>query len=136
MTTLAQVRDGLKTRLDTIDGLRVYDHVPGDANFPAAIIYPPTIADYRSDLGEGAVEASFTVGLFVPVTLARQANNLYPFIERTGAQSVFATVEADRDLGFADVDAHAVSVEQLELTEIGGKSCVGVAVTVQIFAGG
>ena len=44
MATLAQIRDGLKTTVSNISGLRCYDTVPDNAiNFPVAIFIPTEI---------------------------------------------------------------------------------------------
>ena len=44
MATLAEIRDGLKTTVGNISGLRCYDTVPDNAiNFPVAIFIPTEI---------------------------------------------------------------------------------------------
>jgi hypothetical protein len=135
MTTLAEVRDGLATRIDSIDGLRVYKLIPDSADFPAALIQPPTIPDYRSDLALGHFEAEIEIALLVPAAADRQQLDLYVLLER-GPGSVFAAIEEDRSLGGLDVDVHARSARPLGLQEIGGVKCYGAAVTVQVFLGG
>jgi len=132
MTTLAEVRDGLHARLDTIDGLRVYAHVPDSAEFPAALIQPPTISDYSMDLGLAHFEYEIEIALLVPATVDRQQLDLYALLERAPG-SVVAAIEADSSLGGLDVDAHARSARPLGLQEIGGIKCYGAAVTVQVF---
>lgn len=133
MTTLAQVRDGLEARLNTITGLRVHDHVPGDITPPAAIILPPLILDYREDLGLGAMRATFPVMLLVSSTLARQQLDLYELIERSGPRSIFAVIEADRTLGGLNVDAHAVNVEPADLDQLGLANYYARAVNIDVF---
>jgi hypothetical protein len=135
VTTLAEVVEGLRVTIDTIPDLRVYDYVPGDANFPAAIVNPPTITDYHDDLDVGGFQAFFGIDVLVDIALDRKQLQLYPFIERTGASSIFATLKG-QDLGFADVSVHVVGLEPLEQVEIGGKRCIGSRITVQVFAGG
>jgi len=133
MTTLAQVRDGLEARLDTIDGLRVYKHVPGDAHYPAAVVFPPTHADYRDDLGAGSYTHQWIVMLFVPATVDRQQLDLYDFLDRTGPSSIFAVVEADRTLGGLNVDARVMSAQDpLDLGEMAGAQVYQRAVVIEV----
>jgi hypothetical protein len=136
MTSLAQVRDGIDTLLDAIPGLRAINHVPGDAPFPAALVEPPTIADYRADLGAGGLTVTFQIDVLVSAATHRNQLELYPYLERTGTKSIWAAFEANRSLGFTDVDAHVISAESLGLTEIAGTQCFGSAVTVQVSLGG
>jgi hypothetical protein len=133
MTTLAQIRDGIEARLETIVGLRVYDYMPGDQNYPAAVIYPPVHTDYRDDLGYGSYPATFIVMLFVPATVDRQQLDLYDFLDRTGTSSIFAAIEADRTLGGLSVDARVVSAaDPLDLGEMAGTKVYQRAVVVEV----
>jgi hypothetical protein len=132
MTTLAQVRDGLEARLDTIAGLRVYDHVPENVHYPAAVIFPPTHNDYRDDLGIGGYTVQIIVMLFVPANIDRKQLDLYALMDRTGASSVFAAVEADRTLGGLNVDARVVSAQDpLDLGEMAGTKVYQRAVVIE-----
>jgi len=133
MTTLTETLAGLETLLGTVDGLRVYDHLPGDANYPAAVIMPPVVPDYRDDLaGDGSVSVRFPVLLLVPTTFARIQLQLYPFIEKTGAQSIFALIEADRTLGGLNVDARAVDVTDFDTSQVGLTHLYGRTVNIDI----
>lgn len=133
MTTLAQARNGLKTVLDSIAGLRVYDYVPDDAHYPAAIIQPPLIPDYREDIGDGSVMAVFPVLVVVPATIDRLQVELHDYFDRSGSKSIFAVLEADRSLGGLDVDAYATSVRPVDLMQIASTSVWGAAVNIQVF---
>jgi len=133
MTTLAQVRDGLAARLDTINGLRVYDYMPGNTHYPAAVIFPPIHNDYRDDEGSGSYTTQWIVILFVPATVDRQQLDLYALLDRTGSGSIFAAVEADRKLGGLEVDARVVSAQDpLDLGEMAGAKVYQRAVVVEV----
>ncbi len=134
MTTLAQVRDGLEARLNTITGLRVVDHVPGDVpGYPAAVIYPPVNADFRDDLGMGGFTVEIVVLLMVPATVDRRQLDLYALLDRAGPGSVFAAVETDRTLGGLNVDARVVSaVDPLDLAQMASTQVYQRAVTVSV----
>ncbi|MGH6691103.1 MAG: hypothetical protein ACREF4_10570 [Gammaproteobacteria bacterium] len=133
MTTLAEVRDGLEARLATIAGLRVYDYIPDDAHYPAAIILPPVIPDYREDLGTGSVRAIFPILLLVPRTIDRMQLDLYPYIDRTGPKSIFALVEADPTLGGLDVSALPIGVDDFDTQQVGLTNLYGRTVNINVF---
>jgi hypothetical protein len=131
--TLAQVRDGLEARLNTISGLRVYDYIPEDvAGYPAAVIFPPTNADYSNDLNLGSYTVEFVVMLLVPATIDRNQLDLYALMDRDGAGSVFATIEADRKLGGLDVDARVIrATDPLSQAQMASTQVYQRAVTIQ-----
>lgn len=133
MTTLAQVRDGLEARLDTIDGLRVTDYVPDDiAGYPAAIIFPPTNTDYSDDHGTGSFTVDLVVMLLVPANIDRKQLDLYALLDRTGPSSVYAAVEADRTLGGLNVDCRIVdAADPLDRSQMAGTQVFQRAVTAR-----
>lgn len=134
MTTLAEVRDGLKDRLDTIYGLQVYTYVPENTGYPAAIIFPPTAISYRGDLSARSFVVQFAVMLMVPATIARQQLGLYDLIDREGPSSVFAAVDADRKLGGLNVDAHVVSAQDpLDMSQMAGTKIYQRALIVEVY---
>jgi len=136
VTTLAQVRDGLTARLGTIDDLRVYDHLPGDINPPAAVVMPPMIPDYRDDLGTGGIRATIPILLLVTANLARQQNSLYELLERSGPRSVFEAIEDDRTLGGLNVDAFVTGADDFDLSRFGLTNYYARALNVLVHAGG
>jgi hypothetical protein len=133
VTTLAAVRDGLKTRLKTIPGLNVTEYVPDDVPaLPAAFIYPPTNADYRDDLGTGSFTVTIVVMLLAPAVIDRQQLSLYDLLDRTGPKSVFAAVHADRTLGGLSVDCRVVdAVDPLDRGLMASTQVYQRAVTIQ-----
>jgi hypothetical protein len=133
VTTLAQVRDGIVGRLETIDGLRVLAYVPDDvAGYPAAVIFPPVNADYSDALDDGSVTHTFVVMLFVPANIDRKQLDLYDLLDSTGSSSVYAAVEADRSLGGLDVDCRVTSAaDPLDRGQMASTQVYQRAVTVQ-----
>jgi hypothetical protein len=133
MTTLAEVRDGLEARLDTISGLRVYDYVTDHAFYPAAVIFPPTNTDYSDDLGGGgSVTVTFIVMLMVPSTFDRQQLDLYDLLDKTGPSSVYAAIMADRTLGGLTVDCRVTdAVDPLDRGQMASTQVYQRAVTIQ-----
>lgn len=97
--TLQQMATGLEERLATIDGLRVFDHVPDVFAVPCAFVMPETV-DYWQGFSGGNAETNWTVTLAVGRTSDRAAQrNLYETMSYSGVRSVRAAVEADRSLG-------------------------------------
>jgi hypothetical protein len=97
--TPQQIATGLETRLATITGLRVYDHVPDSYGIPCAFVMPDTI-EYWGGFAGGNVQQSFIVTVIVGRTSDRAAQKtLYTYTAYDGASSVRAAIEADRTLG-------------------------------------
>jgi hypothetical protein len=135
MTTLDQVRLGLAARLGTIAGLRVYDMVPADINPPAAFVGAPTIEEYRGNQSDGLLKATFEIGIAVSTGDISQQLQLFPMLERTGAESVFAALEADRTLGGLNVDAFALSARPFGIQEIGTTKYYVASISVRALIG-
>jgi len=102
MATISQVRAGIRTRLLTIaafDG-KVYEKMRGDITPPAAIVLPApgTFLVYRTSTGSDDLQLNVRV-------FASHAHEdtgqdvLDAFIDRTGASSVYAAIDADPTLG-------------------------------------
>jgi hypothetical protein len=133
MTTLAQVRDGIAGRLETINGLRVVPYIPDDVpGYPAAVIFPPVNADYSDAIYDGSGTYTFIVMLFVPAAIDRHQLDLYDLLDATGASSVYAAVEADRTLGGLTVDCRVMSAnDPLARGQMASTQVYQRAVTVQ-----
>lgn len=133
MTTLAEARDGLEARLKTISGLRVYDYIPDDAIYPAAFIRRNPIVDYSRSLAYGGeIRATFSVVLLVPAVNDRQQLDLYPFLEKSGAQSIPALIEADHTLGGLNVDARATSADDVNPAQMGLTNLYGTSIEILV----
>lgn len=98
MATVAQIRDGLKTRLDTISGLRGHARMPATLNPPAAVAYRrSTTPDATMD---GADDWLFAITVFVQYTDEPTAQtNLDAYLAPSGANSIRAAIDADGTLG-------------------------------------
>jgi hypothetical protein len=97
--TLTQMADGLESRLGTIPGLRVFDHVPDAFAVPCAFVMPETV-NYWGAFAGGDAETIWTVTVVVGRTANRAAQkNLYEFVSYSGVNSIRAAIEGDRTLG-------------------------------------
>lgn len=100
--TVAQVRDGVQTRLETISGLRSYDVGTGAERMPCAIVFPRLVERMT---GGTAASASYRIVLVVEVWvplaagLHRAQDILDGFCDPRSATSVEAAIEGDRTLG-------------------------------------
>ena len=108
---LKDLKDGLKTRLETISGLRVYDQPPSSPNeFPCAVIVTGDV-DYQLAFAGN----TFGVELLVHILLAQAAQplkaweDLDNYLNPVGTKSIRATVEGDQTLGGAADWAKVVS---------------------------
>jgi len=98
--TPSQVKDGLKTRLETISGLRAFDYQPEQVNPPFAFSTLDDIQFHQTGMGSGGVVMTFTVTLIVHRQSERVAQDeIDKYTAFSGAQSVRAAIEGDRTLG-------------------------------------
>lgn len=97
--TLQQIADGIETRLATVSGLRVFDHVPDVFAPPCSFVLPGSIA-YWGDFAGGNAEVEVVITVVVGRTSDRAAQkSLYAYMSYSGASSIRAAIEADRTLG-------------------------------------
>ncbi len=101
MATIEELGNGLKERLVTIATLRSVEWLPPDQiNAPMAVIVPSTI-QFHARSGDGQ-HVTFDVTLYIAPAQAgsmRGAEKVLPYLEKSGAQSVKAAIEADTTLG-------------------------------------
>lgn len=107
----SQVRDGLKTRLQTISGLRVFDTIPENPQPPAAIVGQLDM-NFDIDNARGLDLATVEVYLLVQRMDVRSGQDkLDTYLKGTGTGSVKAAIEADRTLGGACSTLRVLSAE-------------------------
>lgn len=127
MGTLSAIRDGLKTRLATITGLRAYDTIPDDINIPAAIVGVPESIEFDTTYGRGADRYTIPVRVYASLASERAGQDkLDGYLAASGSGSVKAAIEGDPTLGGA---AHTTRVTQARgygVYEIAGVSYLGV----------
>lgn len=95
----SQVRDALKTRLQTISGLRGYDIVPDTVVPPCAVVGQ---LDFTFDIdnARGLDQAQVDVLVIVQRFSERAGQDkLDAYLAGTGASSIKAAIEGDRTLG-------------------------------------
>lgn len=99
--SIRTVRDGLKARLQTISGLRVYDVAEGPISTPAALIVPDDINFHESMASGGRVMVRFNIHLYVQATSLRSAQDAMDDLWLSSGGDVRDAIEADKTLGGA-----------------------------------
>jgi hypothetical protein len=95
----SQVRDGLKTRLQTITGLRAYDLIPDTVVPPCAVVGQ---LDFTFDINNarGLDQAQVDVLVIVQRFSERAGQDkLDSYLAGSGSTSIKAAIEGDRTLG-------------------------------------
>jgi hypothetical protein len=95
----SQVRDGLKTRLQTITGLRAYDLIPDTVVPPCAVVGQ---LDFTFDIdnARGLDQAQVDVLVIVQRFSERAGQDkLDAYLAGTGSSSIKTAIEGDRTLG-------------------------------------
>jgi len=101
---ITNIRNGLQTRLETISGLQVYDHLPeGYAVSPAAAIQfvgwtPNESFSYSRPAGQASYRFVISVRLsgLVPEEMWQALDD---YINPTGTNSILAAIDGDDTLG-------------------------------------
>jgi hypothetical protein len=107
----SEVREGLKTNLQAIKGMRVYDLIPSPAVAPAAIVGQ---LDFTFDLNNarGLDQANLDVVVLVQRFTERTGQNeLDKYLAGSGDYSIKAAIESDRTLGGACDTLRVTSAE-------------------------
>lgn len=120
MATVQQVMEGIEARLLTIEGLRVAPYAPDSINPPQAIVGVPPV-DYRLSFGDsGELQINPTITILVSAALDRVGQmKLASYVNKTGDQSVYAAIEADKTLGLANVECLVRSFQSLGMQDVG-----------------
>lgn len=101
MASVTAIRNGLKTRLETISGVTGYARPGGTLNLPAAVVLPGPI-DFDSTMSRGSDDFTFTVMLLLAESVPDLAQEqLDAYLAGSGAQSVKAAIEGGETLGGA-----------------------------------
>ncbi len=95
----SQVRDGLKTRLQTITGLRAYDLIP-DAVVPPCAVVGQLDFTFDIDNARGLDQAQVDVLVIVQRFSERAGQDkLDSYLAGSGSSSIKTAIEGDRTLG-------------------------------------
>jgi hypothetical protein len=136
MATLAQLRDGLVDRLETIGSLKgVYPESPGQVETPGAIVRLGSPAITYARTMDGSHDYSFSILLLVSVAQGSPAQSLLDgYLDPSGPDSVYAAVDADPDLGGVCDVATVTSVTNAGLVDWAGAQYLGAELSCTVLA--
>jgi hypothetical protein len=119
--TVLQIMQAIQTRLATIDGLSASLFSPSQVTPPEACVDFTGVNTYRSTMGRGYWEPSFTVTVYTSDSdaFAGQAQ----LADLASASGVRAAVEGDRTLGGTVADCVVQSYEPKGLEPVGQIQC-------------
>lgn len=130
MSTLEDVAQAIAEVLRGIPGLNSKPYVPGMSDYPGAFVQP-AVVDYEAlDLSDE--DFRLEVVLIVSAATDAAQMKIYPYMERTGAQSVPEAFQRDRTLGLGDVDAFVARSRLLGLQEQAAYNGWGCAFEVPV----
>ncbi len=107
MSTLADIREGLRVNLSSIPGANVSAYVRSNPQLPQIWVLPHTDepAEYHRAMHDGGDEWPMLVQAFVGTVSDEVAQrNLDEFLASSGDRSVKAAIESDKTLGGAAED--------------------------------
>ena len=134
MATFSSIRSGIKTRLETISNLTVYDYVPDFIDPPTAIIAPFNTLNFDSTMQRGSDTYEVPVILYVSKVDAETGqDSLDSYLAASGANSIKAAIEGDTTLGGAAMSVRVVNATdygEYEVTQ--GTSFLGVTFNVEV----
>lgn len=131
MTEIEQVGEAIVDQILKPVDLRAVDYIAEDTVYPAGLLGPPTI-DY-DNLDDGQLVYEQDVFLFVGAQVGRFQKKLYRWM--AGPDSIQARLQANRNLGFDDVDVHATGSRPLNLQDFASYRSYGAAVGLLVIIG-
>jgi len=133
---MLDIADGIKTRLQTIHGLRIFStkELPDTINqFPAALILPGDTR-YTTDFSADADYNFRIILLFSKADTPSAINKMLPYIATTGDQSVVAAIEGDTTLDSKAEDCKVITNLGIGNTVWGAVAYLSTEFQIQIWA--
>lgn len=133
--TISTLRSGLKTALQAISGLKVYEVWPDQINTPCAIIRPTQGTYHEAMASPGYQVVIFEVTIFVNATqkgLEISQPLLDDYLDVASTNSLKAAIEADPTLGGAADSLIVQGWAQYGSLEVNGIYYVGAVLTVEV----
>ncbi len=130
---LVDILNAVAARLDTITGLRVFDHVPSALEPPAAVVQLPKDIDFDLTAGRGGDTYNLVVLLLAAKADARAAHlNLAKYLDAAGPTSIKETL--DGDLGGAVDTARVTRVSNVGAYTFAGVDYIGAEFDIEVVA--
>lgn len=135
--TLAQIREGLNTRLATIGDVQTSAYRLSNPTLPSLQVAWPDEVQYHESMRNGTDGWVLIVMAFAGLMSEKGSQILLDqFIAATGAKSVKAAIEGDTTLGGIVDDTTVVSCTGYREYTIGTKAALGCEWRVEVIAPG
>ncbi len=133
MPTLVDILKAVAARLDTIAGLRVFDHMPSNLEPPAAVVQLPRSIDFDLTAGRGGDTYRLVVLLLAAKADARAAHlNLAKYLDAAGPSNIKEAL--DGDLGGAVDSARVTRVSGVGAYTFAAKDYLGAEFDIEVVA--
>jgi hypothetical protein len=132
--SIATIRDGLATNLQTITGLRATAEVTDNPTPPIAIVQLNRV-DYDNAFNKGLTIYNFVISVVVGRASERTAQDrLNTFATPSGASSIKLAVQSDRTLGGSAYDVRVSEMQNIGAVLLGGENYLAADFAVQVYA--
>jgi len=132
--SLADIRAGLASNVDTLDALHTYSGYTPDAPTPPAAVVAVTEVVYGDTMGHGTTRYMVDVVLFIEDGDPESSQSaLDALLEPTGSDSIIAAIESDRTLGGAAATLHVGEAVDLGRVELGNVTAITATLKVEVF---
>lgn len=134
MSSLSGIRDGLRTALATISGLRAYDTIPDNPSPPFAVVVPLGIT-----FDEAFARGLDTYEMSVLVVVGRVSDRIAQdtldgYCAPSGSGSVKTAIEVDRKLGGACSSLRVTSMRNYQSLTIADATYLAAEFVVDVKA--
>lgn len=138
MASVSAIAEGIKTRLETISGVRGFSYQPEQLNPPFAFPVLNSVTYHRTmAMGNATTQFDFTVYVVVGRWVDRVAHKrLDDFLSPTGTSSVRAALEGDLTLGGACADLMVSTSANISALEQDDAEYLQVSFSVTVYAEG
>lgn len=133
MASIADLRAGLVSNLQTVNNLRVIATLPDNVNPPAALISLEKIA-YNRAFQKGMSEYTFKVSVIVGRVAERVAQQNLDVYVGQGKGSIKTAIESDKTLGGVAFDVYVAELSAYGSVSLGGIDYLSAEFSVQVFA--
>jgi hypothetical protein len=135
MASLTSIRDGLKTALQSVTGLRAFDTIPDAIAPPAAIVGGPERIQWDLTFRRASDRYTIPVRIYVGRASERTAQDkLDGYLAGEGSGSIKEAIEADPTLGGAVETVRVTEARGYGIYPIGGVDYLGVEFLVDVIA--
>lgn len=133
--TIADLRAGLASNLQSIPDVEVYEREGGVVNVPCIVVATPSINYHRTFSRNALVEFQFTITVLVDSASQEQQNwDMDEFIDNGSPKSVRVAIESDPTLGGVADSLIVTAFRPLNNEEVAGIGYWGGSFDVTVYA--